>query len=164
VKTVAALALLLGLASCAKRAPEEVVSPTRFSSGDAPSLSLEAPPGWMLSYDRAEGKLLAAGPAVSLTIQTARLEGGVDRDSFVRQFAALAQTTNSTVERPFEEELDGIAASGVTFSNEQTSAAAWYVPRGGDLVTAIVCKGAPRTEARVSCRPVLSAIRWRTPL
>lgn len=164
MRTLPALVLALGLAACTKRAPEEVITPTRFSSADSPSLSLDAPPGWTLAYDRAEGKLLAAGPAIALTIQTARLAGGVDKDSFVRQFAALAQASKSQVERPFEESLDGINASGLTFSNEQTSAVAWYVPRGGKLVTAIVCKAPPKTEARVACRPVLSAIRWRTPL
>ena len=144
-------------------APADVISSTRFSSSVAPTLSLEAPANWLLSHDPANGRLVATGPQASLMIETSAMSEGVDPARFLGNLSKIVTSGGGTDEGAFEETLDGLTASGRSFKYETTSQAAWYVPRGGPLVTTISCRSDGQASGRDACRPVLSALKWRPP-
>jgi len=141
----------------------EVISPTRFSSATSPTLTLDAPAGWLLSHDRAAGRLVATGPKASLMLETSRMSDGVHADDFMAQLATFTTSRGGIDEGAFSETLDGLPASARSFKFDTTAQAVWYVPRGGPLVTTISCRSEGGAAARDACRPLLSNLKWRPP-
>jgi hypothetical protein len=146
----------------ATSAPEpDVISATRFSSGVAPSLSLFAVPGWRFAHDREAGRLAATDGKSHLMIETSRLSDKVDPPGFLRMMSDRAMAAGGTVEGPFTDTFDGLAATGIVIKGAPQSSVIWYVARGGPLITVVVCNVATAASARSMCRDVLATLRWR---
>jgi hypothetical protein len=145
-------------------APEpEVISPTRFSSDTAPTLSLDAPAGWRFTHHREAGKVVATDGASEVVIETARLTDQVDPAGFVKLMADRAFAAGGTVEGPFTDTFDGLTALGIVTRFATQSSALWYVARGGPVITVMVCRVADVANARSTCRNVLATLHWRSP-
>jgi hypothetical protein len=157
----AAASIARGIQSAGDEAEE--ISSTRFSSATAPTISLEAPPNWLLTHDRAAGRLVATGPQARLIIDTSRVTDGINPEEFFTGVAKIATAAGGTEEDSFQETLDGFPALGRSFKYEGATAAVWFVPRGGPLLTTIACRSQGRASGRDACRPVLSALKWRAP-
>jgi hypothetical protein len=142
-------------------AEPDVITPTRFSSDQPPALSLEAPPGWQLTYDQNTGKLEAIGKG-ALQIKTAILPGSVDPAAIVKEAVDLWVSSGGTVEGTFNGSIDGLNALATSVRFAAHSAVVWVVKRGDRLVTTMVCK-AEGLEAREACRAVIATLRWRAP-
>jgi hypothetical protein len=148
----------------ASSAPEpDVISPTRFSSDVAPSLSLFAMPGWRFTHDRDAGRLAATDGKSKLMIETSRLTDKVDPTGFLKMMADRAVAAGGAVEEPFTDTFDGLAAPGIVIGSAPQSSVIWYVARGGPIVTVVVCNVATAPGARSMCRDVLATLHWRSP-
>lgn len=139
----------------------DVISPTRFSSDVAPSLSLLAMPGWRFTHDRDAGKLAATDGKSNLMIETSRLTDKVDPHGFLKMMADRAVAAGGTVEGPFTDTFDGLAAPGIVMRGAPESSVIWYVARGGPLITVVVCNVATAPSARSTCRDLLASLHWR---
>jgi hypothetical protein len=162
---IGATLIILGAVAAmlnASSAPEpDVISPTRFSSDVAPSLSLFAMPGWRFTHDREAGKLAATDGKSSVMIETSRLTEKVDPPGFLKIMADRAVAAGGTAEGPFTDTFDGMAAPGIVIRGAPQSSVIWYVARGGPVITIVVCNVATATSARSACRDILATLHWR---
>jgi hypothetical protein len=158
VAVVVAAFFVMGVGSLQKPERERIAAMTHFSSTTFPSLSLDAPDGWVLSHDSEKGEIVAAGPHGSLSIRTSR---AIDGDAFLRNLADMAAEEKGKDEGAFNETFDGLAASGRSFRFDASATAAWYVPRSSSLATTIICKVDGAESPRDACRPALSTLKWR---
>jgi hypothetical protein len=142
-------------------AESEVKTPIRFSSSRLPALSIDAPAGWHLTFDRNTGKLEATGKA-ALVIKTALLTEAVDPAAIVKQAVDLWVSSGASIEGSFNGSFDGLNAVGTSVRFAAHSATVWVVKRGDRLVTTMVCK-AEGLGAREDCRSVIATLRWRAP-
>lgn len=141
----------------------EVITPTRFSSSAGAALSIDAPAGWTLSPDRAAGRLVATGGGTTLLLETSLVTDGAKPNFIVDQLKDRAIAAGGTVDESFTELIDGRSALGVAVTVGAQSSALWCVPRGGQLLTVVVCRTIVPAHAREACRSALATLKWRTP-
>ncbi|HET6146414.1 MAG TPA: hypothetical protein VFH68_02700 [Polyangia bacterium] len=155
--------ILIGLPAAYPHRDPEVITATRFSSTARPILSIDAPAGWQLTHDSKTGKLTATGGKVTLRIDTAVLSDGVDGDAFIKQVVDVARAGGATVEETFNARLDGLFAFGLSMRLADLSSTFWYVPRGGPLVTVMVCQAEGQPGAPEACKSALATLKWLPP-
>jgi hypothetical protein len=155
--------IMAGLNSGHAPPASEVITPTRFSSSAGAALSIEAPVGWTLSPDRAAGRLVATGGGTTLFIETSLVPDNAKPDIIVDKLKDSAIAAGGSVDESFSEPIDGRLALGTAVTAGAQSSALWCVPRGGQLLTVIVCRTAVPAHAKEACRGALATLRWRTP-
>jgi hypothetical protein len=160
---VMAASVIVGLLSLPSDPEPDVNSPIRFSSSAGPALALDAPPGWALTADLPQARLSAVHGASSLRLDTSVLSDKVDAPGFFKVLSDRATAAGAIVDGSFTDTFDGLAAPGIATTNATAASVIWYVPRGGQLVTVLVCTVPDVTAARATCRGLLASLRWRPP-
>jgi hypothetical protein len=141
----------------------EVITKTRFSSESAPALSIEMPPGWTFTFDRAAGRLRATDVRTTLWIETSRVTDGIDPPGFMKLVSDTARAGGATVGETFHEPIAGVNGWGLSIASANQATTVWYVPRGGPLLTVVTCRTEIPGNAREACAGPLATLTWRAP-
>ena len=141
----------------------DVISAGRFSSARLPALSMTAPEGWSLEFDRAGRKLTATSDDARLLVSTATLSEAVDVDAWMRQMADRQQALGFEVSALFSDRLGDLPAPGFLATGPARSVCTWMVKRDTHLASSLICSTEGKRTAREVCRGPLATLRWRTP-
>jgi hypothetical protein len=141
----------------------EVVSPTRFSSAGLPALSLDAPDGWKLEWNKPSRKLTATGAGARLLVSTAILTETVDAEALLAKLAETQRALGFEVGDSFSDRLGDLPAAGFLATGPTRSVCTWMVKRDTHLASSVICTAEGKQTAREACRALLARLRWRTP-
>ena len=141
----------------------ELVSAGRFSSAGLPALSMTAPDGWRLAFDKAGRKLTATSDAARLLVSTAVLAEAVDVDTLIRHMADQQQALGLEVSATFSDRLGDLPATGFLSTGPARSVCTWMVKRDKHLASSLICTTEGKRTAREACRGPLASLRWRAP-
>jgi hypothetical protein len=141
----------------------EVASPTRFSSAGLPALSLDAPDGWKLEWNKASRKLTATGDGARLLVSTAILTEAVDPERLLAKLAETQRALGFEVGDTFRDRLGDLPAAGFLATSPARSVCTWMVKRDTHLASSVICTAEGKQTAREACRALLARLRWRTP-
>jgi hypothetical protein len=144
-------------------APEEVVSPRRFTSSKMPALALDAPDGWTLALDDKARKLAATAEHARLGISTAVLTDAVDVEDLLGKLAETQRALGFEVGSTFTDRIGDLPAAGFLATGPERSVCTWMVKRDTHLATSIICTADGEPTAREACRPLIERVRWRAP-
>jgi len=142
----------------------EVVSASRFSSARLPALSLEAPDGWKLEFEKASRKLTATGEGARLLVSSAILTEPVDAEALLAKLAETQRALGFEVGDTFRDRLGDLPAAGFLATSPARSVCTWMVKRDTHLASSVICTAEGKQTAREACRVLLAKLRWRTPL
>jgi hypothetical protein len=141
----------------------DAISPGRFSSARLPALSMTAPDGWTLEFDRAGRKLTATSDGARLLISTATLAEAVDVDAWIRQMADRQQALGFEVSAMFSDRLGELPATGFLATGRARSVCTWMIKRDTHVASSVICSTEGKRTARDACRGPLATLRWRAP-
>ena len=141
----------------------EVVSATRFSSAGLPALSLDAPDGWKLEWNKVGRKLTATGDGARLLVSSAILTEAVDVDALLAKLAETQRALGFEVGDTFRDRLGDLPAAGFLATGPVRSVCTWMVKRDTHLASSVICTAEGKQTAREACRALLAKLRWRTP-
>jgi hypothetical protein len=141
----------------------EVVSETRFSSAGLPALSLDAPDGWKLEWNKASRKLSAASDGARLLVSSAILTEAVDVEVLLAKLAETQRALGFEVGDTFTDRLGDLPAAGFLATGPVRSVCTWIVKRDTHLASSVICTAEGKQTAREACRALLARLRWRTP-
>lgn len=141
----------------------EVASATRFSSAGLPALSLDAPDGWKLEWNKASRKLTATGDGARLLVSTAILTEAVDPERLLGKLAETQRALGFEVGDTFRDRLGDLPAAGFLATSPARSVCTWMVKRDTHLASSVICTAEGKQTAREACRALLARLRWRTP-
>ena len=141
----------------------EVVSATRFSSAGLPALSLDAPDGWTLEWNKVSRKLTATGDGARLLVSSAILTEAVHAEALLAKLAETQRALGFEVGDTFRDRLGDLPAAGFLATGPVRSVCTWMVKRDTHLASSVICTAEGKQTAREACRPLLAKLRWRTP-
>lgn len=141
----------------------EVTSASRFSSAGLPALSLDAPDGWTLQWNKGSRKLTATSDGARLLVSTAILTEAVDAERLLAKLAETQRALGFEVGDTFRERLGDLPAVGFLATGPVRSVCTWMVKRDTHLASSIICTAEGKRTAREACRPLLAKLRWRAP-
>lgn len=145
--------------------PVEVVTEKSFRTSIAPSLSLEAPDGWTISFDATARRLTVVdlSGATMLVVFSRQLEANGSPAGVRKELAEQLKASGVT---PVEvdDTIGGKTALGVVALSPDGAIATWSVARGGPIVSAVQCRTTKDKDARTACKPVLDRIVWLAPV
>jgi hypothetical protein len=141
----------------------ELVSTGRFSSAELPALSMTAPDGWRLAFDKAGRKLTATSETARLLVSTAILREAVDVDTLIRHMADRQQALGLEVSATFSDRLGDLPATGFLSTGPARSVCTWMVKRDTHVASSLICTTEGKRTAREACRGPLATLRWRAP-
>ena len=141
----------------------EVVSESRFSSAGLPALSIDAPEGWKLEWNKVGRKLTATGDGARLLVSTAILNEAVDAEALLAKLAETQRALGFEVGDTFRDRLGNLPAAGFLATGPVQSVCTWMVKRDTHLASSVICTAEGKQTAREACRALLAKLRWRTP-
>jgi hypothetical protein len=142
---------------------DDVDSWRRFSSAKLPALSLDAPDGWKLAFDKAARRLSASSDSARLSVSTAVLTEAVDVEAMLRQLADTQRTLGFEVGDTFTDHIGALSATGFLATDPMRSICTWMIKRDTHLASSVICTAEGQVSAREACRAPLATLRWRAP-
>lgn len=161
--------LTLGLREPRATAPTLVHTDKRFSSSTNPSLTLDAPEGWRIEFDRPKGLVsvvkgtlpASEAPAV-LTVDSFLLQG-TDFHRAMVEIKPLLEREGLTMERSASEPLSGKPSMLFSVRTQGVSVSNWLVKRETPLWSSVKCITRDGSDPRAACAAVLERLKWQTP-
>lgn len=150
-------------AAAAAEGEAELASAGRFSSAGLPALSMTAPDGWRLAFDKAGRKLTATSDTTRLLVSTAILAEVVDVDTLIRHMADQQEALGLEVSATFSDRLGDLPATGFLSTGPARSVCTWMVKRDTHVASSLICTTEGKRTAREACRGPLATLRWRAP-
>ena len=132
------------------------MSARRFSSARLPALSLDAPDGWTLEFDKKGHKLTASSEAARLLVSTAVLIGGGRRRVAAPRLAETQRALGFEVGATFTDRIGDLPAAGFLATGPTRSVCTWMVKRDTHLATSVICTADGKPTARDACRAPLA--------
>jgi hypothetical protein len=178
---VAVLSGTLGLLAHAATNPRAATNVTergavmsneaRFDSPKDPALTIDAPLGWTVQFDRpkhlvrvVKGDAASADPPAMLSIDTSLLKDEANTEHLAEGVrSALASRGFVVSEQAFPDIVAGMTAHGVIGHTATGDLCSWVVKRGLHYVASVQCFARGGADCRQACKPPLDRLHWRTP-
>jgi hypothetical protein len=144
------------------------VSDRAFDSQDLPAVKLEAPSGWRIEFDSANGVVAVvqgsdpiATAKTVFQINSSTLSNDADLDRILAMASKGLEDRGMTKGDSFSETIDGFPARGRVLRGDTDDSCLWFVKRGPRFVSALICRSRSPTNAREACNSVLDRLKWR---